>query len=152
METAAWLQQAGIEISFYVLLGLGGQDRWQQHVRGTARVISAITPEFVRVRRLWLYRGDSFFGGPECPLFDEIRNGTFTPQTPEGTVLELQLLLECLDPRLATKLVCDHRNNYVQVAGVIKDDRDGMLAAVEEFLRLPQEEREKHYQAVGSGI
>jgi hypothetical protein len=152
IEGAAWLQEAGIEISFYVLLGLGGRDNWQQHIRGTARVINATAPDFVRVRRLWLYRDDSFLGGPECPLFDEIRQGTFTPQTPEGTVLELQLLLESLDPGLGTMLVCDHRNNYVQVAGVVRDDRDAMLAAVADFLRLPAAEREKHYEAVGSGI
>jgi hypothetical protein len=48
--------------------------------------------------------------------------------------------------------VCDHQNNYVHVAGVIKDDRQDMLAAIDEFLSLAEEEREKHYQAVGSRI
>ncbi|MBW2521118.1 MAG: radical SAM protein [Deltaproteobacteria bacterium] len=152
METAAWLKEAGIEISFYVLLGLGGRDRWQQHIHGTARVINSTVPDFVRIRRLWLYRGDSFWGGPECPLFKEIRQGTFTPQTSEGTVLELQLLLESLESGLSTMLLCDHRNNYVQVAGVVRDDRQEMLAAVKDFLILPAAEREKHYAAVGSGI
>lgn len=152
IEVAARLKEAGIEISFYVLLGLGGLDRWQQHIRGTARVINATTPDFVRIRRLWLYRGDPLLGSPECPLFKEIRHGVFTPQTPEGMVLELQLLIENLDSDLATMLLCDHRNNYVRVAGIIRDDRQEMLAAVEDFLRRPASEREKHYAAVGSGI
>ena len=152
LETTAWLKEAGIEVSFYVLLGLGGKDNWQQHIRETARVINATAPDFVRIRRLWLYRSDSFFDGPENPLFKEIRAGTFTPQTPEGTVLELRLLLEELDSRLPTMLVCDHQNNYVHATGVIRDDKKEMLAAIDEFLSLPAEQREAHYQAVGSRI
>ena len=152
LETTAWLKEAGIEVSFYVLLGLGGRDNWQQHIRETARVINATAPDFVRIRRLWLYRSDSFFDGPENPLFKEIRAGTFTPQTPEGTVLELRLLLEELDSRLPTMLVCDHQNNYVHATGVIRDDKKEMLAAIDEFLSLPAEQREAHYRAVGSRI
>jgi hypothetical protein len=152
LETTAWLKEAGIEVSFYVLLGLGGRDNWRNHIMETARVINETEPDFVRIRRLWLYRSDTFFEGPENPLFKEIRAGTFTPQTPEGTVLELRLLLEELDSGLSTMLVCDHQNNYVHVAGVIKDDRQDMLAAIDEFLSLAEEEREKHYQAVGSRI
>ncbi|KPK28699.1 MAG: hypothetical protein AMJ61_01300 [Desulfobacterales bacterium SG8_35_2] len=152
IETANWLKEAGIEVSFYVLLGLGGREHWQRHILGTARVINETEPDFVRIRRLWLYKSNAAFYGPECPLFDEIRAGAFTPQTPEGCVLELKFLIEMLDNRLNTLFVCDHQNNYVQVSGVIKEDKQDMLAAIEDFLSLPDEERAKHYLAVGSRI
>jgi len=151
-ETIRWLKEAGMEVSFYVLLGLGGKDNWQRHILETAKVINETEPDFVRIRRLWLYQSDSFFSGPECPLFDEIRAGTFMEQTPEGTVLELKLLLEKLDDHLGTLLVCDHQNNFVQVSGMIRGDKQNMLAAIDEFLSLPPEKRERHYQAVGSRI
>ena len=151
-ETTGWLKEAGIEVSFYVLLGMGGRENWQRHILGTARVINETEPNFVRIRRLWLYRGNSVFSDPECPLFEEIRAGAFTPQTPEASVLELKLLIEMLDDHLATFVVCDHQNNYVHVSGVIKEDKKDMLAAIEEFLSLPQEDREQLYQSVGSGI
>jgi hypothetical protein len=151
-ETAAWLKEAGIEISFYVLLGLGGRENWQDHIRETAKVINETEPQFVRLRRLWLYSSDNVLSGPECPLYKEIRAGNFKPQTPEGTVLELKLLLEKLDGRLATFLVCDHQNNYVRVSGMIKDDKADMLETVNEFLALPEKEREAHYRSVGSHI
>jgi hypothetical protein len=92
------------------------------------------------------------FSGPECPLYDEIRAGTFKPQTPEGTVLELKLLLEKLDSHLATFVVCDHQNNYVHVSGMIKDDKADMLAVIDEFMALPEKDREAHYRSVGSHI
>ena len=151
-ETTAWLKKAGIEVSFYVLLGLGGSDHWLNHILETAKLINETEPQFVRLRRLWLYQSDTVFSGPECPLFEEIRAGTFKPQTPEGTVLELRLLLEKLDNHLATFLVCDHNNNYVHVSGRVKDDKDDMLAKIDEFLALPEKDRKAHYQAVGSHI
>ncbi len=152
LETTRWLKEAGIEVSFYVLLGLGGKDGWQRHILETARLINLTEPDFVRLRRLWLYHSDSEFSGPECPLFAEIRAGTFTPQTPEGSVLELRFLLEKLDNDLDTFVVCDHQNNYVHVSGRVKEDKDDMLAIVADFLALPQNEREAHYLAVGSRI
>jgi len=151
-ETTHWLHEAGIEVSFYVLLGLGGRENWQKHIRETAKIINETEPQFVRLRRLWLYGSDGMLSGPECPLFEEIRAGTFTPQTPEGTVLELKLLLEKLDDHLAVFLACDHQNNYVRVSGSIKDDKDDMLETVNEFLALPEKDREAHYRAVGSHI
>ena len=131
---------------------LGGSDHWQEHILATAKLINQTEPDFVRIRRLWLYQGDTIFEGPENPLYKLIRTGTFIPQSPEGTVLELKLLLEELDPGLDTFFACDHQNNYVLVSGRIKDDRGDMLKTVNEFLSLPEHERQAHYQAVGSRI
>lgn len=151
-ETTSWLKEAGIEVSFYVLLGLGGKENWQRHILETAKVINETEPDFVRIRRLWLYQSSSFFSGPECPLFEEIRAGEFIQQTPEGSVFELRLLIEKLENHLTTLIVCDHQNNYVHVSGVIKDDKKDMLATIEDFLNLPEEDRERHYQAISSKI
>ena len=151
-EAARWLHEAGIEVSFYVLLGLGGRENWQNHIIETAKLINETKPQFVRLRRLWLYEGDTEFSGPECPLYTEIRAGTFKPQTPEGTVLELKLLLEKLDNHLTTFVVCDHQNNYVRVSGRIKDDKNDMLTVIDDFLALPKSDRDAHYRSVGSNI
>jgi radical SAM superfamily enzyme YgiQ (UPF0313 family) len=150
-QATIWLKQAGIEVSFYVLLGLGGRDRWQQHIRATARLINATGPEFVRIRRLWLYSNNSLVDSPPCPLWHEIRAGTFIPQTPEGTVLELKLLLEHLQSP-TTFVACDHENNFVQVSGTVREDKEEMLAEIDAFLAQPPAERQAHYRAVGGRI
>lgn len=150
-KVADWLKQAGIEVSFYVLLGLGGQDRWREHIAGTFNLINQTEPDFVRIRRLWLYGDGSGLPGTECPLWKEIRAGSFKPQCPEGTVQELHFLLDGLT-ELKTFFACDHVNNYVRVAGMLKSDRQEMLAEVESFLTLPLPERNAHYTAVGSRI
>lgn len=151
IQVADWLQKAGIETSFYVLLGLAGKDTWQQHILETARVLNKIKPDFIRVRRLWLYTTDSGSKGPECPLWKEIRAGNFIAQTPEGTVHELRLLIEKLWP-VSTFFACDHENNFVKVAGVLRDDKEDMLAEIDDFLSLPPHIRQAHYEQVGSRI
>ncbi len=150
-ETALWLKEAGIETSFYVLLGLGGRDHWQRHILETAKLINKTEPEFVRIRRLWPYESNSQFPGPESPLLHEIRTGNFIPQTPEGTVLELRLLIEQLH-ELSTFVTCDHQNNYVQLSGRIDAEKQTMLAKIDAFLALPERDREAHYLTVGSRI
>lgn len=148
VTVAHWLKEAGIEISYYVLLGLGGQARYQQHVTATARIINETEPEFVRLRRLWLYGKGT---DKECPLWHQVRDGSFVEQTPEGTVLEVKLLLEQLEP-LNTFFACDHANNYINVSGLLKDDRDDMLREIADFLALPEEQRQDHYRMIGSRI
>ncbi len=144
-----WLQEAGIEVSFYVLLGLGGRDRWQEHILATARLINQTRPEFVRIRRLWLYGTEAT--GTECPLWDMVRDGTFVEQTPEGTVMELRLLIQHLEPG-PTFIACDHANNYINVSGFLNTDREDMMAEIDEFLALPEGRRQAHYQHTGSRI
>ncbi len=150
-EVAARLRRAQIEVSMYVLLGLGGRDRWRRHIEATAGLLNETIPDFIRLRRLWLYGAEVGGGGTECPLRQQVRSGEFLPQTPEGTVLEVKLLLENLDG-INSFLACDHANNYVNVSGRLQSDRAEMLATVNDFLARPEEERRAHYQAVGSGI
>lgn len=149
--TGQWLKQAGIEVSFYVLLGMGGRERWKPHIDNTVQVIEDVNPEFVRLRRIWLYGGEGPERSPECPLWQDIRSGAFVPQTAEGTVLELRRLIETLKD-VETFVTCDHGNNYVSVHGRIPQDQPAMLETIDRFLSLPEAERQAHYEAVGSRI
>jgi hypothetical protein len=150
-EAGRWVREAGIELSFYVLLGLGGAKRWREHVEGTASVINAVDPDFVRVRRLWLYGTGEQGAGPECPLWEDIRAGRFEPQSAEGTVLELRRMLEKFEG-VDSLFTCDHANNYVRVEGRLMAERAAMLGVVDEFLALPEAEREAHYRLIGNRL
>lgn len=151
VATGQWLRESGIEVSFYVLLGMGGRDHWKPHIDNTVRVIENVDPEFVRIRRIWLYGGEGSGHSPECPLWEDIRSGAFTPQTPEGTVLELRRLIDKLK-NVDTFLTCDHTNNYVRVEGRVPHDRLAMLEVIDRFLQLPEADRQAHYEAIGSRI
>ena len=44
--------QAGMELSEYVMPGLGGQEMWKEHAKETAKVLNKINPHFIRLRSL----------------------------------------------------------------------------------------------------
>jgi radical SAM superfamily enzyme YgiQ (UPF0313 family) len=134
---------SGMELSFYFLLGLGGREMWEDHVKGSAEVINAVKPHFIRVRRLWIH--------PMSRLMEKINSREFTEQTPEGTVIELRDLVENLEPS-SSVLACDHANNYIQVFGRLLDHKEEMLQVINAFLELPEEKRLKHYQSIPSVI
>ncbi len=150
-DVSSWLRQAGIEQSFYVLLGLGGATHWRQHITATAALLNKLQPEFVRIRRLWLYEPDPAGGQPGCPLLTQVADGSFVPQSAEGTVEELALLLDLLQPG-PTWLTCDHANNVVQVHGSLASDLNEMRNEVREFLALPDRRRSAAYQEHQSRI
>jgi hypothetical protein len=151
IDATRWAKDAGIEVSFYVLLGLGGSDRWKEHVDGTVQVINATDPAFIRLRRIWLFNTESTQTSAECPLWSDINSGRFKQQTPEGTVLELRRLIEGLSD-IHSHLVCDHANNYLPVEGDLPNDKTRMLAEIDAFLALPEVKRQQHYTNVGSRI
>lgn len=151
VQTGQWIKQAGLELSYYVLLGLGGSDKWKPHIEDSAGILNQTDPDFIRIRRLWIYRGNRGLPDNESPLWKDIRSGTFKPQTPEGTVIELKSLIEQLDGIHST-IVCDHSNNYLRVKGTLPDDKQNMLDEIDEFLHMPEETRKMHYEMVGSEI
>lgn len=81
--------EAGFELSGYVMPGLGGLQRWEQHARETAHVLNQINPHFVRLRTLGL--------SPDMPLHDRQQRGQFTMQSLEGLVIEVRTMIENLE-------------------------------------------------------
>jgi hypothetical protein len=151
VDAVSLVKSAQIEVSYYVLLGLGGCDRWKEHIDGTAAVINATDPQFIRLRRIWMFTSETDQVEVSCPLVKEIREGSFKQQTPEGTVLELRRLIAAIDG-VGSHLLCDHANNYVNVEGTFPNDKASMIAAIDQFLALPPELRNRHYADVGSRI
>lgn len=124
---------SGISLSEYVLVGLGGRGLWRDHATETARVLSAINPDFIRIRTLSV--------GPGLPMQQDIAEGSFQLQTDEQMVAEIRLLVENLE--CESSFVSDHINNLLQeVEGKLPRDKERMLATIDRYLALPPEERE----------
>ena len=123
--------EAGFELSEYVMPGLGGRERWQQHARGTARVLNEISPHFIRLRTLWL--------DPNAPLYEKHQRGEFTLQSQEGLLTEVRALIEELNVT-SQFVVSDHSANYYMwgVDGRLPQDKDQMLKTVDAILQRAQ--------------
>ncbi len=124
--------EAGCELSLYVLLGIGGEDRSTQHALHTAEVLNAIDPHFIRVRTLVPY--------PGTPIFDQINEGIFTPASPKTLLKETLTLVENLNVR--SEFLSDHISNLVDLNGKLPGDKPKMVAAMREIIAEIEEKPE----------
>lgn len=121
IEAGRKTKEAGLELSVYYLLGLGGRDRLEDHARASAEAINAMAPDFVRVRTL--------SPTPGTPLHDDVLEGRFETPTPDEAMRELGLLVAGLSG--STMLVSDHVSNYLNLTGRLPEDKTELLAEVE---------------------
>ncbi len=129
IEAARRVKEAGITLSVYVLLGLGGEARWKEHAENTARVLNEMKPDYIRPRTLYLM--------PGIPLYDEVRRGSFREASGETVMKELQILLR--DLQVEAWFLCDHVSNYLPLYGRLPQDRERMLEMVEYALAHREE-------------
>lgn len=124
---------AGMELSEYVMPGLGGQEMWREHAVETARVLNAINPHFIRLRSLRVPK--------RVPLYQLLERGEFTMQTDDMLAEELRVFIEHLEGITST-VTSDHIMNLLEdVAGKLPEDKDKMLEAIKRYQELPDEER-----------
>lgn len=129
IEAGRKVNESGISLCEYVVLGLGGPDRWQQHAEGTARVLNAINPDFIRVRTLRLE--------PLAPLYEKQQQGEFRLSSPEEVLTEERRLIENLE--VTSEFVSDHVTNYLPINGKLPQDKERMLEYIDAVLAAPAE-------------
>jgi len=120
IQAGRWVMAAGMELSLYVILGIGGKERSRQHALQTARVLNAIGPDFVRLRTL--------VPKIDTPLLEEIQTGRFTLLGPHAVLEETERLLEALE--VSSYLASDHYSNYITIEGRLPEDTPRMLEIV----------------------
>jgi radical SAM superfamily enzyme YgiQ (UPF0313 family) len=130
IEAGRWTMAAGIELSLYVILGIGGHDRTQEHAEGTARVINEIAPDLVRLR--------TFVPKINTPLLKDVMEGRFKMLTPHGVLKEAASLLEGLT--VSTILTSDHYTNYINLYGRLPNDKARLLDEISHALERDESE------------
>ncbi|MCG6893551.1 MAG: radical SAM protein [Desulfobacteraceae bacterium] len=124
---------AGMELSEYVMPGLGGQEMWEEHALDTARVLNAINPHFIRLRSLRV--------PARVPLHEELQEGTFTMQTDDMLAEELRVFVAALDGITST-LTSDHIMNLLEeVSGRLPEAKPKMLDVIRKYQTLSDIDR-----------
>ena len=124
---------AGLELSEYVMPGLGGQALWREHAKATAEVLNRINPHFIRIRSLRI---------PErVPLSALLREGSFKMQTDDMLAEELMLFISSLTG-ITSMVTSDHIMNLLEeVSGRFPEDKEKMLDVIRRYQALPEPER-----------
>ncbi|HDM36399.1 MAG TPA: radical SAM protein [Candidatus Syntrophoarchaeum butanivorans] len=136
------VMDAGIELSEYVMPGLGGKDLSEKHARNTARVLNEIDPHFIRSRPLVPRHG--------TPLFEEYEKGNFKLLSPHELLREIRMLMEDLE--VNSRICFDHMMNPSYVSGgwivplfdqdyegyKLPDEKEHLLEIIEQGLKIKE--------------
>jgi len=95
------VKEAGMELSEYIMPGLGGKAMSTQHAQNTARVLNIINPDFIRSR--------PFTPLPNTPLFEEYMNNKDDFLSPHECLKEMKILIAELD--VTSRICFDHFRN-----------------------------------------
>ncbi len=125
MEAGLWAREAGIELSVYVVLGLGGRERTLEHARKTAWVLNTMNPDFIRIR--------TFLPKVNTLMLHQVRKGRFQLLSPHEVLRELARIIQNLD--VTSKIRSDHYTNYLDVSGNMPKDKHRMLDVIQNGLK-----------------
>jgi hypothetical protein len=123
------VKRAGMELSEYVMPGLGGVRLSREHALETADALNRINPDFIRLRTLAIPSG--------IPLYDDLVSGAFEKCSDRMMAEEVLLFLETLDG-ITSMIKSDHMLNLFQeVEGRYPDDKTQMTGIIRTFLAMP---------------
>ncbi len=138
IEAGQKLIEAGMEVSEYVMPGLGGQAMWREHAIETARVLNQINPHFIRLRSLRV--------PDRIPLYEKLKDGSFVMQTDDALAEEIRVFIEALDG-ITSRVSSDHIMNLLEdVSGKLPEDKPAMLKVIQSYQALSEKER-THFPA-----
>ena len=127
------VKKAGIELSEYVMPGLGGKGLSETHARETADALNQINPDFIRLRTLAIPN--------RVELYDEYAAGRFEKLTDVEAAKELLLFLESLDG-ITSAIKSDHiLNLFEEIDGKYPDDKERLTGVIRKFLEMDPHQR-----------
>jgi radical SAM superfamily enzyme YgiQ (UPF0313 family) len=136
-------REAGLGLSFYILIGAGGKDRLKEHAVESARVCNEVNPDFIRLRTLVVQRGSL--------LEEKKKSDQYKPTSPIEKLQEVKFLIENLEVNQC-ELASDHFTNniwvdntvvYRGIYGMLPQDKKDMLGILDntlEFLSVTEGE------------
>lgn len=118
--------EVGFETSITVIAGLGGRARWRENAIETAKLITDTKPTYVSYLTMRVYEN--------TPMYEDYISGKFEPLTAEEILFEIRLFLENVDSE-GTIFRSNHASNYVLLGGVLNEDRDDLIATIDQTLK-----------------
>ena len=125
------IKNAGMELSEYVMPGLGGKTYSEIHARETADALNRINPDFIRLRTLAIPNS--------VELYVDYAAGDFEKCTDLMMAKEILIFLESLNG-ITSVVKSDHiLNLFGDLEGKLPGDKGRMLDMVHRFLAMDPE-------------
>lgn len=133
VKSGCMAKEAGMILSEFILLGIGGTELSEENAVQTAKALNIIQPDFIRVHATGIK--------PESKMGEFVRDGSFTLQSEEEIVIEQKLFLQQLQ-EMDSYYVNEHIINLLlEVRGNLQTEKQEMLSAIDRFLSLSPDEK-----------
>ena len=125
-EAAKQAHAADMRISAIFLLGAGGTERSKEHAAASAKLATAMDPEFLAALTLTVV--------PGTPHARMVEKGLFELPSVHGLLGELREFIAETEPSNAL-FRTNHASNYLPVAGRLPQDKDRIVAVLDAALQ-----------------
>ncbi len=133
IKAGQMVKNAGIELSEYFLIGLGGSELSELHALESADALNQINPDFIRFRTLHL--PDKITLYPKSDAFSYRWASDLTQ------VREIHTLIGHLEG-ITSCIKSDHNYNLLQeIDGVLPKDKERLLGVLQKFMALTREQQ-----------
>ena len=133
VKSGCMAKEAGMILSEFILLGIGGKELSDENAIQTASVLNIIQPDFIRVHATGIKS--------ESKMGELVREGSFILQSEEEIVIEQKLFLQHLH-EMDSFYVNEHIINLLlEVRGNLRTEKQEMLSVIDRFLTLPPDEK-----------
>ena len=129
-------QDAGYTMSCMIILGLGGKKYSKEHIKGTAEVINASTPQYVGALTLYLENGIK-------EEFLTKYDGEFVPLSDSEALDELEDLISQINVKNEIIFRANHGSNAYTIKGTFPHDKESMLEKISWMRNHPEAIRPK---------
>jgi radical SAM superfamily enzyme YgiQ (UPF0313 family) len=126
-------KNAGIILSDFTLLGIGGRELSEENAIETARIINTVNPDFIRVHHTAFK--------PNTKLGRDVEKGIFILQSEEEIVREQRLFIENLNG-INSFYINEHIVNLLlEVRGKLPAAKNDMLAIIDNYLGMSEDDK-----------
>jgi radical SAM superfamily enzyme YgiQ (UPF0313 family) len=131
------IKESGMKLSTTLISGVGGKSNSREHAIESAKIISAINPDYVGLLTLMLESGTK--------MHEDVQNGKFELLSPEQIMRETREFLQNLK---VTNCIfrSNHASNYMALSGTLPGDKEKLLADIDSAIKGECSYKEEVYR------
>ncbi|KGN02037.1 methyltransferase [Clostridium novyi A str. 4570] len=131
------VKRTGIKLSATLISGLGGKEKSQLHAVESARVISAINPDYLGILTL--------MNAPGTEMHEKIANKEITLLNPKEVMVETRELIRNLEVENCV-FRSNHASNYAPLAATLGEEKEALLETLDDIIGSDYSFKEEYYR------
>ncbi|EES90468.1 B12-binding domain-containing radical SAM protein [Clostridium botulinum C] len=119
------VKRTGIKLSATLISGLGGKEKSKLHAKESARVISAINPDYLGILTLMIE--------PGTQIYNKVENNEMTLLNPKEVMVETRELIRNLEVSNCI-FRSNHASNYAPLAATLGEEKERLLKELDSII------------------